>query len=223
VSSLIFDRRRFVLALLGSAPAVGFAGPPGLRPSPQAGDTPYRLVDLPNEANTVIEIMAFDCPYCRQINDGAVVWGATLPPPFRFVQMPLTYDAATARGAAFFETVRMAAPNRLQSFEDAMFASVQDRHEPLNSPKTAIRAAVLAGVSEQAFKQALTQTRTRVAAVTRAYQVEQTVRPRVTPTFVIGGKYVIDATDTGGDYGLLFKLAGGLVSQLLTQRGASRG
>lgn len=187
----------------------------GAQDPSKASLLPYRVVHVsPFFNNRVLELFEFTCPYCRQINDGARQWGATLPKPFVFEQIPIVYDDATARAAGFYYLMLLQAPQRIGDYMDAVFAAVQDQQAPLSSNATFIRAAAQVGITETQFRQALTRTAGLPAYIQRVAELCKSVAPKVTPTFVVNG----DATDvsyTSGDYQKLFKLLDGLVSRQL--------
>ena len=202
------------LARAASAQFAGFGGAPGEGASAPAL-LPYRVVPVSSFfRNRVLELFELTCPYCRQINAGARQWGATLPKPFIFEQVPLVYDATTARAAGFYYLFLRAAPDKMGDYLDALFSAVQDQHAPLDNNGTYIRAAAQAGMSESQVRQALAHTDGLQAYIKRVAELCKAVAPRVTPTFVVNG----DATDvsyTRGDYQKLFRLLDGLVSQQL--------
>lgn len=218
-----FDRRRMLGALGGIllvAPAISGAQSIDFMGSEQAkaddsseGFLPYRVVTTnPIYKNRVVELFDFACPYCRQINNGAQAWGASLPKPFVFEQMPLVFDKTSAEIAAIYYTVVLANPAIKSAIVSSIFHSVQDLHENPAAPKTYVQAAVQAGVTREQFLKASKDDKGRAAYVMRAAAFARAVKPRSTPTFVVDNK-AIDAQDTSGDYQKLFRLLDGFVSQ----------
>lgn len=218
------ERRTVLLGLaalaLVAGPAraqtVNFVG--ARRPSAGASAPaflPYKPVAVaPLYRHRVVELLEFTCPYCRQIDAGAQAWGATLPRPFVFEQMPLVYDTRTAEIAATYYTVVLANPAIKNAIVASMFHAVQDLHADPADPRTYIRAAAAAGVTQAQFMRALRDVSGRTAYIRRAAAFARAVAPRATPTFVVDGS-AVDAVDTGGDYQRLFRLLDGLVSEAL--------
>ena len=232
-SSKFNPRRRRILALgsLLSVPVIARAqttlGPSLMIPSfgqapsgpdsqAAAGVPPYRsIATQPAFSHAVAEIMEWTCPYCRQINDGAVQWGGSLPKGWVFVQLPVITDAESLRAAALFAAIQQVAGHRLAAFGDAMFAAVQDRGQNPNDPRTLMDAAQASGIPYASFRTQNTGARVRKTAA-EWLALEQAVRPQRTPTFVVAGRQVTDSSMTAARYDLLFQLLSGLVSQAMT-------
>jgi hypothetical protein len=219
-----FDRRRFVALgvyalafspVVARAQAIDFMGGGSGGQSPQSPKDflPYRLVKVPAlYQHRVVELLEFTCPYCRQINTGAQTWGASLPKPFVFEQMPIVFDKTSAEIAAVYYTAVFANPALKNDIVSSMFHAVQDLNENPADPRTYVKAAAAAGVTEAAFSRASQDAKGRAAYIQRAAAFARAVQPRATPTFVVNGK-AVDVQDTGGDYQKLFQLLNGLVSE----------
>jgi protein-disulfide isomerase len=180
---------------------------------------PYRTIATQQAfKHAVVEIVEWSCPYCRQINDGAVQWGKTLPKGWVFVQMPVITDKESLRAAGLFAGLEQVADHRLAALGDALFSLTQDRGADPSNPQILFAAARTAGINPQTFVQK--NTAARVRATTREWlQLQRAVKPERTPTFVVAGSQVTDVSMTGGRYDLLFQLLSGLVSQHLVQKG----
>jgi protein-disulfide isomerase len=195
--------------------APGVAGGSGGATQASPPVLPYRIVKIsPFYRERVVELFEFTCPFCRQVNDGALAWGTTLPKPFVFEQVPIVYDNATAKAAMFFYIVAKADPSKLQSFMSAVFAAVQDQHASLDDSSMYIRAIAQAGITEAQFRAQLSDSAGVEAYIDRVAQLCKKVAPRATPTFIVAD-HVTDVNYTNGDYQKLFKLLDGLVSQQL--------
>lgn len=182
----------------------------------QAGVVPYRLITAQAPfRHAVVEIMEWNCPYCRQVNDGAIEWGKSLPKPWVFVQIPVITDVKSLRAAALFAAIQQVAGSRLAAFGDAVFSAVQDHGEDPNDPRTLMTAADSSGISYSAFSKGNTGDAVR-KTVSEWLSLEQVARPKLTPTFIVAGKMVTDSSMTAGRYDLLFQLLSGLVSQSIS-------
>lgn len=234
LSNSDLQRRQLLLAALLGAPAYAAAQtmPPyatdGLNlfqgTSPQKAPlnpamrfVPYREIKpIARFSHTVVEIMQWSCPYCREINDGALDWASTLPPSFRYIQIPVMQGKRDARAAALFAGMQITAGHRLPAFENAMFGAVQDAHADPDDPRTIMGAAAAANLNPKPFVQAMQHD--GVAQTVQEWaQLLNAARPTQTPTFCIGGQYVTDVGRTAGDYQKLFDLVGGLVSKIISQ------
>lgn len=202
----------------------GFASglPGGVSGAGAAPDfKPYRTINaaMPSRSrwrSTVVELLDFSCPYCRQINLGAQSWGGTLPKPFRFLQLPIIHDTDSLNAAAAFMTAVIAAPQKVNALIQACFEAVQSHGESPTHPATYSHAAMAAGISKQALTSALSRF-DEVRAQTRdLLDLIVAAKPEVTPTFIVDATEVVDVNNTAGDYAQMFRLLNGLVSQRVT-------
>ena len=178
---------------------------------------PYREIKpIPRFSHAVVEIMEWSCPYCREINEGALDWASTLPASFRFIQIPVMQDKNDLRAAALFVGMQITAGHRLAAFESAMFGAVQDSHADPDDPRTIMGAASAANLNPKPFVQAMQHDGVG-QTVHEWVQLLAAARPTQTPTFCIGGQYVTDVSRTAGSYQKLFDLVGGLVSKIISQ------
>ena len=190
----------------------------GSSPTPLPGASapaalPYRTIKGQKPfQKAVVELFEWNCPYCRQVNDGAVQWGHSLPRGWVFVQAPIVTSEESLRAAGLYAAIQQVAGKKLSAFDDAMFTLVQDHGADPNDPRTMISAAQQSGVDYRAFQKENTAESVR-QTLSEWMDLMRAAQPRVTPTFVVGGRFVTDVTMTAGRYDLLFQLLGGLVSQ----------
>ncbi len=209
------------------AQANGFAADPPVMSFPGGGMTgsattagsvaqqalPYRTIAVqPAFRHTVVEIMDWSCPHCREVNDGAISWGKSLPHGWVFIQTPVVLNQADARSSAVFAAIEQTAGDHLASFDDTVFSSVQDSNRDPDDPQTMMQAAQSTGIDYAAFRSQNTASGIR-RTVAERLALLQAVAPTRTPTFVVDGRFVTDVSFTGERYDLLFSLLGGLVSQ----------
>ena len=219
------SRRHFLLGAsalalpaLASAQTVDLMGG-GQQQSQMPAYQPYQPVRVaPLYRQRVVELLEFTCPFCRSINLGAQAWGASLPKPYVFEQMPMVYDKDSALVAAVYYTAILADPARKSDIVSSMFHAVQDLHQSPTDPRTYVKAAAQAGVTQAQFTRALQDSKGRVAYVERVATFTQAVKPRLTPTFVVNDK-ALDVNNANGDYQKLFQLLDGFVSQGLQHHG----
>lgn len=220
------QRRAWILASLAAIPSLALAQTMDFMGQGQAGEStqtpsyePYRPVQVEHRYfNRVVELLEFNCPFCRNINAGAQAWGRSLPKPFVFEQMPLVYDKTTALAAAMYYVAITAAPALRDGIVASIFHAVQDLNEPPGDPGTYGRAAARAGVQQAAFEKAMQNTADIQSYVQRVATFCRAVDPRVTPTFVVRDK-AVDVTNANGDYQKMFQLLNGFVSQGLKNNG----
>jgi len=213
-------RRRAVgAALAGFAAVLPAAARAQMTFLPQIGASapdvplPYRTIaQNPAFRHAVAEILEWSCPYCRQINDGAIQWGRSLPKGWVFVQLPVLSTEKSMRAAALFAGMQQIAGRKLSAFDDALFSLVQDHAADPDDPRTLIQAAESAGLSVRDFRR--DNTKADIMKTLREWlDLEKAARPQRTPTFVVAGRYVTDVSMTAGRYDLLFQLLSGLVSK----------
>ncbi|OFC62197.1 disulfide bond formation protein DsbA [Acidithiobacillus caldus] len=178
---------------------------------------PYRRIHLgPAYENTVIEAMAYECPYCRELNTAMFQWARTLPKTIHFVQMPAVVGLSwVPQGQAYF-AVMASDPSAIRRFDEAAFAEVQDRHLPFSSPKTYLQAAKDAGLNLRSYYDAAMDPQVH-QLVLKDIKVMAKVHVRKTPTLIICGRYAINPGGVQGNYGVFFELADALVSRCLTE------
>jgi hypothetical protein len=217
-----------------SAPAIpGFPGAPGLPGAgvggiggqPKTAEIlPYRTIEraFPSRARwrqRVVELLDFNCPYCRQINLGAQSWGETLPKPWKLVQFPVIQDEASFNAATAFLLAVLAAPEKADVFVQACFEAVQTHHESPTASRTYAHAALAAGIRQEDLQRVLKTRFNEVKSQLRDLaDLVEAAAPEVTPTFVVDANEVLDVNRTGGDYGRMFQVMNGLISQRLGPR-----
>lgn len=167
-----------------------------------------RIGPIKEDAKTVYEFMLFSCQYCQRYHDAMASWGRTLPHPYQFETSPVVFDQATAGEAFWYYAAKQADPLRAELMlgialqEVAAGGGVLGNYDLLDK----------AGIDRAVFKRAAESERVKQSLIaatvrTRRYQITNT------PSLGITGRYVVHAEHTSGDYGLLMKMASGLVSR----------
>ncbi|QMI49766.1 thioredoxin domain-containing protein [Burkholderia sp. MBR-1] len=193
------------------------AGAPGAIASDiERNLTPYLVIgDYKEDYGKVFMFFMFTCPYCQANWRALTGWGATLPKSYRFVDVPIIEDTPDSRAAALaFYTVKALAPSRLLEFKAAAYTRAQQGRARSDDYAAILREMRLSGDDITKYLKTV-EMRSRID---RALQLAGRYSVEVTPSFGIGGQYQTNANFTNGDYALLARLMGGLVSRQIEQR-----
>lgn len=189
-------------------------------PQPITDTTPFANGD----ENKVIVFFKFSCPVCRNYHMSLDAWGRTLPKPFSVQFYPVLETNASGdisqdslRGSMYFWTVERAGTRQQRSsFADAAYSINQDTHEQ-GSQEAWLRASIdSTNITKSSFLTAWNNEQRGWAG--RADR-QTHYNPRVTPTLVICGKWMISPDSTNGNQELFFQLANGLISQCMESKG----
>ena len=138
-------------------------------------------------------------------------WGKTLPNPFKFVHVPLSFgDKRLDLATNAFYVVRDLSPQKLESVIEIAFTKAG----VIRSWQEWVEILQRLGLSKQAIHAALNKPAT-TKRIERGRLLAKRYRLNVTPHFGIGGKYATNAGYTNGDYQLLVKLLNALVSEII--------
>lgn len=189
-------------------------------PQPIVDTTPFASGD----ESKVIVFFKFSCPVCRNYHMSLASWGRGLPKPFSVQFYPILETNSSGdisqdslRGSMYFWTIeRAGSPQQRSAFADAAYSISQDTHEQ-DSKDAWMRAAIdSTNISKSRFVAAWNNEQSGWAG--RADR-QAHYNPRVTPTLVICGKWMISPDSTNGNQELFFQLANGLVSQCMVSMG----
>lgn len=175
---------------------------------------PYTVIgNFADDKNRVFMFISYSCPYCKETWKGFLDWGLSLPNPFKFVFVPLSFgDASLEMATRAFYVVRDVAPNKIEAFNQIAFEkaptiqrwsewdSILQRH--LGLSVTSISGSLNKPITHQ--------------RIHRARKLAQRYRVSSTPFFGIGGKYATSADLTNGNYQLLVQLLNALVSEMMS-------
>lgn len=213
---MTLDRRRFLqLALAGAValPVLARAedAPSGKPPLPFQPVGPFA-----EEADAVFGFFLFTCPFCRKHMPQIQAWGGTLPSPLRFGSSPIPQEPAGLQGARAFYAVRRAAPGKLDDFENTVYASIQDAQANPTDPKTYLAAARTVGIDMNALQTWWNHKQVQREVFMAKLRYERYAIEH-TPSISVGGRFVLYADLTNGDYAVMLNLANGIISQMLPQ------
>ena len=197
---------------VGSA---GLAGLPGASQpgAPMPGFKPYQTVNLgSNLEHSVIEVMAYECPYCMRLETAMLRWSATLPKAIRFDQMPAAIGKRWVPMTQGFYAAAVIDPKAIPRFNAAAFSLVQKQGYAFQDPRTYALAAEEAGIPPSLYREMLGYKGVR-ELVYNDEKIMLKTQIVKTPTLIICGRYLINPGDTKGNYSLFFQLANGLVSR----------
>lgn len=173
---------------------------------------PYMQIgDFADDKYRVFMFLSFNCPYCKEIWKGMGDWGKTLPNPFKFVYVPLSFgDKRLDLASNAFYVVRDLAPQKLESILEIAFTKAGN----IRSWQEWVEILQRLGLPKQSIHTALNKPATS-KRIERGRLLAKRYRLNVTPHFGICGKYATNAGYTNGDYQLLVKLLNALVSEII--------
>ena len=189
-------------ALIGSAQAVA--------PVAEPKDPFDKVGPFAGDAKNVFEFFMFTCNFCQQHHAAINSWGRSIPSPVRFDPIPIIVDRQSFDAARAYYAVRYTSPDRVADFLNAALSASAQGQTNMATP--ALLQSV--GVNERKVEQAWGNPNVK-AALERAMTITARYNIKATPSLGIGGKYVIHADHTGGDYRLLLQIASGFVSRIL--------
>ena len=198
----------------GEAMAAGLPAGMGMGPTGAApGYKPYQTVHLgANLDHSVIEVMAYECPYCMRLETSILRWSATLPDTIRFDQMPAAIGKRWIPMTQGFYAAAVIDPKAIPRFNEAAFSLVQKQGYAFQDPRTYALAAEEAGIPLALYRQMLGYKGVH-QLVYNDEKIMLATQIVKTPTLIICGRYLINPGDTQGNYSLFFQLANGLVSR----------
>ena len=184
--------------------------PTGSGPAPAF--KPYQRVHLGGHLqNSVIEVMVFECPFCRRLETEMLRWSATLPSSIHFSQMPATIGKRWVPMTQGFYAVALTDPAAIPRFNAAAFTLIQKQGYPFQSPRTYAMAAQQAGIQPGLYTAMLNNPDVH-QLVYNDEKIMLATQITRTPTLIICGRYLINPGSTQGNYSMFFQLANGLIS-----------
>lgn len=160
-----------------------------------------------DDANRVFMFISFDCPYCAQSWQGVGEWALKLPPPFKFVYVPvLGTPRKNVAGTAFY-IVRELAPHRLPEFMSQAFSLASSRINNESYIDILYKMGFTKAQVEGAYASQITKRR-----VERAIKLTNNYRIDVTPSFGIAGRYMTHIDLANGDTRFLTNIVNRLIT-----------
>ncbi|GAA0827611.1 MULTISPECIES: thiol:disulfide interchange protein DsbA/DsbL [Marinomonas] len=155
--------------------------------------TPVRTAD-PSKVE-VVEVFWFGCPHCFHLEPSTQAWKKTISNDVDFKYLPAVFGRNwLAHAKAFYVADLLGIEDKVH--ED-IYNAINVKRERLNTEDSLAAFFAKHGVSEDVFRKqynsfAVESRLSQADAKIRAYGV------RGTPTLVVNGKYLVDASTAGG-------------------------
>ncbi|WP_294052542.1 thioredoxin domain-containing protein [Thiolapillus sp.] len=178
-------------------------------------EAPYLKTEpyAPEDLNRVLYFFSYTCPFCAQYDSQFYVWGNSFPSNLTLEAVPVVEDKSSIIYGRAFYAAKLTEPRKIAIFNSYVYYLIQSAGKDPNSYLTYEEAARESGLRVTEFKQHWEDPK-NMEAIMEAHQRYLHYRPRVTPTLVIKGQFITDPDRVTGDYGLLFKLATGLLARI---------
>jgi thiol:disulfide interchange protein DsbA len=195
-----FSLRIFLAAALSLA---GFAATADIHPGKE-----YELLSPPQAVETgkkieVLEIFAYTCPHCFDLEADINSWAKRLPKDVEFRRLPAIFRDSWAPFAKVFYTFE--AMGLTERLHGEFFNAIHAHHVRFDSDNAIFDWVEKQGVSRKGFIDIYTsfsiQSKTlRAKQLTRAYAISGV------PAVIVDGKYRTSVSNTGSHAGLLSAL-----------------
>lgn len=195
-----FSLRIFLAVALSLA---GFAAKADIHPGKE-----YELLSPPQAVETgkkieVLEIFAYTCPHCFDLEADINSWAKRLPKDVEFRRLPAIFRDSWAPFAKVFYTFE--AMGLTERLHGEFFNAIHAQHVRFDSDNAIFDWVEKQGVSRKGFIDIYTsfsiQSKTlRAKQLTRAYGISGV------PAVIVDGKYRTSVSNTGSHAGLLSAL-----------------
>ena len=207
---------RTLLGLLFSLllPAAAFAATPaapveGVDYVLIDGAQPYRPLQGKVE---VVEVFAYWCPHCAQVQPMLDAWKRRLPQGVRFTYVPLATEGGDPLSRAYFASEALGAVERTHA---ALFRAMHDDGTmPMNPSDGELQDWFVGQGLPAARLKAAWNSPATAANLRQANAFEHAVDIEGTPTLVVNGRYRI----ISGDHEAMLRTADALIAMLRRQR-----
>lgn len=183
-------------------------------PLPRLPDLYTQVPQISGEWNRVRMFFSFSCTFSKKWHAGFMNWGRTLPASMAFMPTPIVTlaDDESYPAALAFYSAWKASPKRITHFMELGYEAVQVKKLDPTDVRTYIMAASNAGVDMKAYLD-LCQKQTLSSTVESAGLLAQRYKLSGTPSFGIGGRYMVSPEGVGGNEGLMYQLLNAMVSK----------
>lgn len=182
----------------------------------------FKKVNIPSDKRAIRYFFSYTCPYSRKFDTIMYKWGATLPKPLVYARVPMiTDDEGSYFGAIAYYTVAAIAPEKLNNYQEEVYAQIQDRNKSNLAFETYAEAAFRVGIDIKRFSKEILTIKMHNYAATASilgakYQVS------ATPSIGIGGTYSFSSELVNPDTGNLVQLSNAMVSKFISEVGLSK-
>jgi len=144
----------------------------------------------------VVEVFWYACGHCYAIEPKVEAWEKKGKPGYvELTQMPAVWNELLKTHARLFYTVEILGKPELHG---EVFREINVRRNRLDSPDKIEAFFTSRGVSKSDFQKAFSGFAVE-SKLARAADLNKRYRITSTPTFVVNGKYVTDASMAGGE------------------------
>ncbi|MEP3590023.1 MAG: thiol:disulfide interchange protein DsbA/DsbL [Marinobacter sp.] len=174
----------------------------------------YRTLSTPvstasDSGVEVAEVFWYGCPHCYNFKPLSEAWEEQAPDYVNYVRLPAVLGESWAPHAfAFYALESM---GQLDKVHDALFEALASERRPLNSAESLADFVAGYGVDAEAFVDAYNSFAVR-SRVRQAQTKIMGAQVTGTPTMLVNGKYVVNATMARGHENVL-KVVDYLVSK----------
>lgn len=204
------NRRNFLnrlfLVLMLSSPAFAWALSAG---------TDYVPLERPVPADNrkgveVVEVFAFSCPHCYQLEPVLQQWLSKNKGRVKFVGMPVVGNPSQEGMARAFYAAQ--ALGKEHAYREALFDAIHKQGMDWQNPATFVQAARQVGLDPARF-QAMMNSFSVAAKVNQARQLTEEYGVTGVPSLIVAGRYRTSPAYTGGDNTKLMQVVGQLVQK----------
>ena len=142
----------------------------------------------------VVEFFAWWCNPCYAFDAQLERWKQSVEPRIEVVRIPVVWNQRGELHARAYYTA--AVLGRLDVMHGPVFAEIHDRGNPLSSPEAWAKLFAAYGVDPGTFDATFNSTRVD-AQVERAAALASEYGITSTPSLVVGGRYLVNATRAG--------------------------
>ena len=156
----------------------------------------------------VVEVFSYTCIHCYHLEHTLETWLQTLPNDVDFHRLPMVTQRMRPFAQAFFTAETLGVLERLHM---PIFAAIHDHGIDMSRPQYIRRLFVReAEVNEEDFDRTFDSFGVQ-GRVNQADGQVRTYRVMATPTLVINGRYVVEASKSGPE--AMFLIANYLIEQ----------
>lgn len=157
----------------------------------------------------VAEFFMYSCPHCYHFDPYVAQWLKTVPDYIHFIRVPTVWNKMVKLHAQAYYTAQVL--GKLKEMHTAFFREMHVNNNYMQTEDSLAEFFAKFGVSKEQFKSAFDSFAVH-EKVQRADELARRYGVDATPTMVVNGKYVTNASMTGGYDSLL---------ELVTQLAAS--
>lgn len=182
----------------------------------------FKKINIPSDRRAIRYFFSYTCPFSRKYDTIMYKWGATLPKQFVYVRVPMITDASESYFAASsYYAVALVAPDKLQSYQEEVYAQIQDRRKSGLEFDTYAEAAYRAGVDVKKFAEVVFTPKTH-NLIANATMLAAKYQVNATPTIGVGGAYSFTSELIDPQTGNLVELSNAMVSKFISEVGLSK-